>query len=147
MIKYPEPTVGAVIFNPEGKVLLCKSHKWNDQYVIPGGHIELGEKMEDALKREILEETGLNIYDIELISLKESVYSDKFHEKKHFVFIDYKCKTDSSNVQLNDEADAYEWVNLEEIENYDLGGFVKELLIKIKNEKKSKDNVEIFYNY
>lgn len=147
MIKYPEPTVGAVIFNPEGKVLLCKSHKWNDQYVIPGGHIELGEKMEDALRREILEETGLNIYDIKLISLKESVYSDTFHEKKHFIFIDYRCKTDSSNVQLNDEADSYKWVNLEEIENYDLGGFVKELLIKIKNEKKSKYNVEIFYNY
>ncbi|CAH2215421.1 NUDIX domain-containing protein [Tepidibacter aestuarii] len=147
MNKYPEPTVGAVIFNPEGKILLCKSNKWNDQYVIPGGHIELGEKMEDALKREILEETGLHIYDIKLISLKESVYSDTFHEKKHFIFIDYQCKTDSINVQLNDEADAYEWVDLEEIENYDLGGFVKELLLKLKNKKQAINNVDIFYNY
>lgn len=147
MNKYPEPTVGAVIFNPDGKVLLCKSHKWNDQYVIPGGHIELGEKMEEALKREVLEETGLHIYNIKLISLKESIYSNTFYEKKHFIFIDYQCKTDSSNVQLNDEADAYEWVDLEEIENYNLGGFVKELLLKLKNQKKSGDNAEIFYNY
>ncbi|ADO77499.1 NUDIX hydrolase [Halanaerobium praevalens DSM 2228] len=42
-MKYPEPTVGAIIFNPDNKILLCKSHKWNNQYIIPGGHIELGE--------------------------------------------------------------------------------------------------------
>ena len=48
-MKYPEPTVGAIIFNPDNKILLCKSHKWNNQYIIPGGHIELGEGMEEAL--------------------------------------------------------------------------------------------------
>lgn len=147
MNKYPEPTVGAVIFNPEGKVLLCKSQKWNDQYVIPGGHIELGEEMEKALKREVLEETGLHIYDIKLISLKESIYSSTFHERKHFIFIDYQCKTNSSNVELNDEADDYEWVDLKEIENYNLGGFVKELLLRLKNKEEARNKVEIFYNY
>ena len=35
MMKYPEPTVGAIIFNPDNKVLLCKAHKWNDKYIIP----------------------------------------------------------------------------------------------------------------
>lgn len=60
-MKYPEPTVGAVIFNPDNKILLCKSHKWDHKYVIPGGHIELGEKMEEALKREILEENEVTI--------------------------------------------------------------------------------------
>ncbi len=59
-MKYPEPTVGAIIFNPDNKILLCKSHKWNNKYVIPGGHIELGwKKMEEDFKREIFEETGL----------------------------------------------------------------------------------------
>lgn len=147
MNRYPEPTVGAIIFNPEGKILLCKSHKWGNKYVIPGGHIELGERMEDALKREILEETGLDIYDIKLISLKESVYSDTFHEGKHFIFIDYMCKTDSSNVILNDEAEEYIWADLKKIEHYDLGGFMKELLLELKNRKKSNKCIEIFYNY
>ena len=41
MKKYPEP-VGTVIFNG-GKILLCKSKKWNNKYVIPGGHIEIGD--------------------------------------------------------------------------------------------------------
>lgn len=146
MSNYPEPTVSAVIFNPEGKILLCKSHKWGNKYVIPGGHIELGEKMEDALKREILEETGLHIYDIKLISLKESIYSDTFHENKHLIFIDYICKTDSFDVTLNDESESYIWVDLMEIEQNELGGFSKDLLLKIKNNE-SKDSVKIFYNY
>lgn len=147
MKKYPEPTVSAVIFNPHGKILLCKSHKWDNKYVIPGGHIELGEKMEEALKREILEETGLNIYDIKLVSLKESIYSDKFHERKHFIFIDYICKTDSTNVSLNDEAEKYKWVDIEQIEYYDLGGFTKELLMKVRIKDESENSIKIFYNY
>lgn len=147
MNKYPEPTVSAVIFNPEGKILLCKSHKWDNKYVIPGGHIELGEKMEEALKREIFEETGLNIYDIKLVSLKESIYSDKFHEKKHFIFIDYICKTDSTNVSLNDEAEEYEWADIERIEDYDFGGFTKELLMMLRNKDEGKNSARIFYNY
>lgn len=146
-MKYPEPTVGAIIFNPDNKILLCKSHKWNNKYVIPGGHIELGEKMEEALKREILEETGLEIYDIKLISLKESAFSGTFHQGKHFIFIDYICKTDSYEVTLNDEAEEYEWVDLREIDNYELGGFVKSLLMELKNSKESQNKVEIFYGY
>ena len=146
-MKYPEPTVGAIIFNPDNKILLCKSHKWNNKYVIPGGHIELGEKMEEALKREIFEETGLEIYDIKLISLKESVFSNTFHEGKHFIFIDYICKTDSYNVALNDEAEEYELADLKEIDNYELGGFVKSLLMELQNSKDSQNKIEIFYGY
>lgn len=147
MKEYPEPTVSAIIFNPEGKILLCKSHKWDNKYVIPGGHIELGEKMEEALKREVMEETGLKIYDLKLISLKESVYSETFHEKKHFIFIDYICKTNSSKVSLNDEAEAYQWVDIGEMEEYELGGFTKDLLLRLRSRDEFQDRVEIFYNY
>ncbi|MFC0877573.1 NUDIX domain-containing protein [Saccharicrinis sp. FJH2] len=145
-MEYPEPTVGAVIFNPDNKVLLCKSHKWNDQYVIPGGHIELGETMEQALKREILEETGLEIYDIQLVSLTETVFNKVFHERKHFIFIDFICRTDSNHVVLNDEAEEYKWVHLNDIEKYDIGGFVKKLLVEIRN-KKSAYTKEVLYGY
>lgn len=147
MNKYPEPTVGAIIFNPDQRVLLCKSHKWDNKYVIPGGHIELGEEMESALKREILEETGLEIYDIKLISLKECIYSNKFHQKKHFIFIDYQCKTNSYEVVLNEEAEDYQWIDLNEIESYDIGGFTRELLLELRDKKESKSVVDIFYNY
>ncbi len=58
----PEPTVGALIFNPQGKLFLVKSYKWGNKYTIPGGHIELGENIKQALKREIKEETGMDIF-------------------------------------------------------------------------------------
>lgn len=145
-MRYPEPTVGAIILNPDKEILLCKSHKWNNKYVIPGGHIELGEKMESALKRELLEETGLKVYDIQLLSIMESVFDQSFHEKKHFIFIDYLCKTNSYDVKLNDEAEEYQWVHLDNIDNYKLGGAVKKLLMELKN-KNSKYKTEIFYNY
>ncbi|AWW30226.1 ADP-ribose pyrophosphatase [Echinicola strongylocentroti] len=122
---YPEPTVGAIIFNPKGEVLLCKSAKWNDQYVIPGGHIEKGERMEDALVREVKEETGLDVFDLQLASVQESVNSEHFSEKRHFIFIDYTCRTAQYDVVLNDEADEYAWVKPSDILDYDLGGFCR----------------------
>lgn len=146
-MKYPEPTVGAIIFNPDNKILLCKSHKWDNKYIIPGGHIELGEKMEEALRREIFEETGLEIYDIKLISLKESILSDTFHEEKHFIFIDYICKTNSYEVILNEEAQEYKWIDLDEIENYELGGFIQPLLMELRNNEDSQYKTEIYYGY
>ena len=85
---YPEATVGAIIFNKKNEILLVKSNKWNDSYVIPGGHIEYGEDMEHALKREIMEETKLKIYDIQLVGLQQCIHSKAFHEQKHFIFID-----------------------------------------------------------
>lgn len=112
--KYPEPTVGALIFNPEGKIFLMRSYKWKNKYVIPGGHIELGENMEEALKREIKEETGLNIYDIEFLCFQEFVFDKAFWKKRHFIFFDFVCRTNSLKVNLDSEGQEYTWVSLEE---------------------------------
>lgn len=111
--EYPEPTVGALILNPDGEVLLMRSHKWRDLYVIPGGHIELGERMEDALRREILEETGLAIDEVEYLGHQEFIYDEAFWKRRHFIFFDFVCKTRSMHVTLNDEAQEYAWVSLE----------------------------------
>jgi nucleoside triphosphatase len=60
------------------------------------------------------EETGLDIYDIEHAWLGESVFQNSFHEKKHFIFINFVCKTDSCEVMLNDELQEYVWVSPQE---------------------------------
>jgi nucleoside triphosphatase len=146
MKKNPEPTVGAVIFNG-GKILLCKSKKWNNKYVIPGGHIEIGERMEDALRREILEETGLVIYDISPLGVQEFINDESFHEDKHFIFIDFICRTDTRKVDLNEESESYCWISLDEIENYELGGYTSDLLQEIKNGNSSSHKREMLYNY
>jgi len=58
---FPEPTVGALIVDQQGKILLARSHKWFDKYTLPGGHIEVGESMADAVRREVKEEVGLDV--------------------------------------------------------------------------------------
>ena len=112
--QYPEPTVGALIFNGEGKLFLMSSHKWKGKWVVPGGHIELGERMEDALRREVKEETNLDIYDVEFICFQEFVYDERFWKRSHFIFFDYACRTGSAEVKLNEEAEEYVWVTLDE---------------------------------
>jgi nucleoside triphosphatase len=123
--KYPEPTEGALIFNQEGEILLVKSHKWKGKYTIPGEHIDLGERMEDALKREIKEETVLDIYDIKFICFQEFILDQGLYKKKHFIFFDFAFRTDSTDVKLNEEAEEYAWVTLEEALNLDIDPYTK----------------------
>lgn len=126
--EYPEPIAGALIFNSEGKLFLMKSHKWRDNYVIPRGHVELGEKIEECLKREIKEETGLEIYDIEFLYFKEFIFDDVFWKKKHFIFFDYVCKTNSTEVRLNSEGQEYIWTSMEDALKLPLEPYTRELI-------------------
>jgi nucleoside triphosphatase len=112
--QYPEPTVGGLIFNPNGDLFLMRSHKWRDKWVVPGGHIDLGETVEEALIREIKEETNLDIYDIEFLCWQEYVYDKSFWKHRHYVFFDYTCRTDTIEATLNHEAEEYRWVSLDE---------------------------------
>lgn len=135
-MSFPEPVVGALIFNPEGKLLLIKSHKWRGKYTIPGGHIELGEKIEDALRREIKEETGLDVYDLCFVGFQEFIFGEEFYKKKHFIFLDFTCKTDTSEASLNSEAEDFIWADLKEISQLDVEpctlNLIKEYLSKLK---------------
>jgi ADP-ribose pyrophosphatase YjhB (NUDIX family)/predicted enzyme related to lactoylglutathione lyase len=112
--RYPEPTVGALIFDPAGRLFLLRSHKWTGRFVVPGGHVELGETLEAALRREVAEETGLTISDIHFIAVQEFVYDPAFWRPRHFIFFDYACRTGETEVRLNDEAQEYVWVTVEE---------------------------------
>ena len=110
---FPEPTVGVFIMNKAGELLLLKSHKWPGKYVVPGGHVELGERLEEAAIREAKEETGLDIFDLKFINFQQFIYDPSFWKKRHFIFFDFTCKTDSLKVELNDEAEDFVWVGLE----------------------------------
>lgn len=134
---FPHPTVGALIFNPEGKLLLVRSHKFHDKYVVPGGHIEVGEKMIDALIREAKEETGLDIYDLEFIFFQEFIQDESFWKKMHFIFFDFACKTDSSEVTLNDEAQSYVWVTLEEALALPIDSYTGNAIRKLMQQRQS----------
>lgn len=108
--QFPEPIVGTFIQNNKGEIILIKTHKWNGKYCVPGGHIEVGETMEQASKRETKEETGLDVYEPKFLVLHEYLPDGSFHTKRHFIFLNYLLKTDSTEVTLNDEAEDFVWV-------------------------------------
>ncbi|MDD5254288.1 MAG: NUDIX domain-containing protein [Candidatus Nanoarchaeia archaeon] len=134
--QYPEPICGALIFNSANKIFLMKSYKWNNKYGIPGGHIELGETKEEALKREMKEETGLDIFDIEFIFLQEGIFDKSFWKKRHLIFFDFACKTNSTEVILNSEGQEYVWVDIEEALKLPIDSYTKNTIkeyLKLKN--------------
>src|SRR5437660_2074827 len=107
---YPEPTVGALIVNPEGKILLAKSHKWFNKYTLPGGHIEVGETMKEAVMREVREEVGLDVEVVEFLLMQEAIFAKEFWKKKHFIFFDFLCKSKDQQVKLDRrELQEYVW--------------------------------------
>lgn len=134
--KFPEPVVGVLVENPKGEVLLIRSHKWNNKYVMPGGHIEVGEKMEDAARREILEETGLSIKDIKFVTFFEFIQEDSFYKSKHFIFFNFSAKTEDTEVTLNDEAQEYIWVIPKDALNLPLENYTRKTIEMIVNSMK-----------
>ncbi len=113
MSKIPEPlpisTVGALIFNPAREVLMIRTHKWSNLWGIPGGKIKWGETSEDALRREIREETALEISNIQFALVQDCIGSKEFFRDAHFVLLNYTCDSPGQNVVLNDEAEEFLW--------------------------------------
>ncbi len=107
---YPEPTVGALIVNKEGRILLTKSHKWFHKYTLPGGHIEVGETMKEAVIREVKEEVGLDVEVAEMLLMQEAIFAEEFWKRKHFIFFDFLCKSRDQQVKLDGrELQEYVW--------------------------------------
>jgi nucleoside triphosphatase len=126
--QYPEPTVGALILNPDGELLLVRSHKWHVRYTLPGGHVELGESLEEAVIREAKEETGLDVFDPEFLTYQQFIFDDSFYKERHFIFFDFLCRTEDRAVILNHEAEDYLWVRPEEALSLEVSPFLKKAL-------------------
>ncbi len=133
---FPEPTVGALIVNNQGKILLAKSHKWFDRYTLPGGHIEVGETMVDAVKREVKEEVGLDVDAVDMLLIQEAIFAPEFYKKKHFIFIDFYCKSKDEQVELDQkEIQDYVWVYPGAAYNLKLDSFTRKTIDRYLEKK------------
>ncbi|MEI6394804.1 MAG: NUDIX domain-containing protein [Verrucomicrobiota bacterium] len=109
----PIVTVGGLIFNVTGEVLMIRTHKWSNLWGIPGGKIKWGETSVAALLREIGEETNLRVTDIEFVLVQDCIHSKEFYRDAHFVLLNYTCRcADGQAVKLNDEAREFRWVSI-----------------------------------
>lgn len=110
----PVVTVGGLIFNQAGAILLVRTHKWSNRWGIPGGKVKWGEPLEAALRRELKEETNLDLADLEFVLVQDCIHSPEFYREAHFVLLNYTCRcVEPARVQLNDEAQEFRWVTLE----------------------------------
>ncbi len=124
----PLVTVGAIIERADGKLLLVRTHKWRGRWGLPGGKVDRGETLEDALRRELREETGLEIRDIEFVIAQESIDSAEFYKPAHMLLMNYHARTDGSIVRLNEEAQAYLWAEPEEALGLELSAPTRTLI-------------------
>jgi phosphoglycolate phosphatase len=107
----PIVTVGALIFDRTDQVLMIRTHKWSNLWGIPGGKVKWGESCADALRREIKEETNLEIEDIDFVLVQDCIHSKEFYRDAHFVLLNYTCRcVGKPVVTLNDEAREFCWV-------------------------------------
>lgn len=130
------PSAYGIIIN-DGKILLVKM-KGNGKYFFPGGGIEKGELMEDGLRREIKEETGIDVEIIKFFCFKESFFNNnKLDEAYHGLCFFYICK--AINFNLSDSGtDEYEesekpcWIFFDSLKKEDFHAFAWEIFEEIK---------------
>jgi ADP-ribose pyrophosphatase YjhB (NUDIX family) len=119
------PAVGALIYNRSGKLFLMKSSgKYGDSWLVPGGKVQFGETMEEALCREVFEETRMNLHKIEFLGSSEHI-----NIQRHFIFLEFRAEVlAGSAIRLNYEAVEYGWFEKEEILQLELFQGTKSLV-------------------
>ncbi len=99
---------------------------------VPAGFVKFGEKPQDAVRREIKEETGL---DVE-VGRVTSVWTQILREESiQIVGINYFCIPSNKNITLNEELESYQWINTEKYDQYDLP---KEIIKEITHLQREK---------
>jgi 8-oxo-dGTP diphosphatase len=129
----PKVGVGAVVIKDE-KILLVKRKNAPQQgeWAIPGGKVKLGETLQKAAEREILEETGL------IIQAKDPIHAFDIIERSpegkilvHFVIVDLKADYIQGEIHSADDASDAKWFNPSELKSLKMTKTTKTLVEKI----------------
>lgn len=111
----PQIAVGAVVIH-DGALLLVKraQEPAKGKWTLPGGRLEAGEYLQDAVRREVLEETGIEVTVDRLLGIFEVVGDP------HYVILDYLCNaSDEVEPRAADDVDEARWVPLDEVSSLD----------------------------
>ncbi|WP_051623631.1 NUDIX hydrolase [Clostridium hydrogeniformans] len=115
---------------------------------LPGGRLEFGESLEDTLKREVFEETKLNIEQVKLLDTWNWV-----GENHEIAGVIYLCRIVEGNITLSEEHDYYKWLEIDDESMERIHTVFKEKLIKLDYEevktliRDAKSKYRGIYNY
>ncbi len=133
---YPSrPMVGVgVVVLKEGKLLLTKrlNEPGRGMWSIPGGLVEVGEKVRDAAVREVYEECGLKVEIIGLVDVGDIIVKDEKGVRFHYVIVIFKAKPLEGNLRAGDDVAEVRWVCFSELHEYRIPPVVLNALKKIR---------------
>ena len=118
----PIPGVAAVTIH-DGRVLLAVRGKPPSygKWGIPGGVVEVGETLHDAVRREVLEETCVEVEPVELITVFDSINRDNDRRVHyHYILFEYLCRYVSGEVHASSDAPDARWVAFNELDSIDI---------------------------
>ena len=130
---HPIVAVAAVAVNAKGQFLLVRRGKdpGKGTWGIPGGVVELGERLEDAVKREIMEETGVAVDPLDRITILDRVYPDEEGRIRfHYIIVEYLCRAEDVIPRASDDVDSAVWITLEEAKTFPLMEITREVIQK-----------------
>jgi len=114
--------VGALIF--EGRELLLverAKEPLKGYWSLPGGVVEAGEKLEDAIRREVREETALEIEALAMFEIFERIIPDaEGRPEYHYVLIDYLCRVVGGHLAAASDVSQAAWVMEQDVRDYRL---------------------------
>ncbi|MBJ8993666.1 nucleoside triphosphatase NudI [Citrobacter braakii] len=123
-------TIVCPLIQNDGCYLLCKMADdrgvFPGQWALSGGGVEPGERIEEALRREVREELGeqLVLSDITPWTFSDDVrtktYSDGSQEEIYMIYLIFDCVAANREVKINEEFQAFAWVKAEDLGSYDL---------------------------
>jgi 8-oxo-dGTP diphosphatase len=128
--------VGAVIFNAGGEVLLIRRGKppLHREWSIPGGAVEHGEKLADALRREVREETGVEIEIVGLIDVIDAIIPDPVGGRSfHYVLIDYAARVTGGELKAGSDTTESTWVPVARLDDYSLWSETRRVILLAKD--------------
>jgi ADP-ribose pyrophosphatase YjhB (NUDIX family) len=113
--------VGGVVVH-DGRVLLIRRGKdpLLGRWTVPGGTVELGESLEEAVVREMGEETGLEVEPLEVLGVFDRIHREGGRVVYHYVVVDYLCRWRSGRARAGSDALEVAWVSPEEIGGYEV---------------------------
>jgi ADP-ribose pyrophosphatase YjhB (NUDIX family) len=132
---YPERPiigVGAVIVR-DGHVLLVRraTEPLKGEWSVPGGALELGEKLRDGAVREALEETGLQVEAGEVLDVFDSIFTDDDGRTQyHYVLIDFLCRPLSGEAVAGSDVSEVLWATESDVAGMDLRASIAQVVRK-----------------